>query len=142
MIKINKDFFTDSDILFVGYSSRNKAYSNMVFEAFTNNNIKVYPFNTKDNADFDIKVYKKFSELPMIPQTAYVLLNKTSAAKAVNHLIDNGVKKILFYNKNMVDPATLEECDKAGVVTAYGCPLMVYNGGIHKLHSFFAGVKN
>lgn len=141
MVKFSKDFFTDHEILFVGYSSRNKAYSNMVYEAFTNNNIKVYPFNTKDNADFDTKVYKKFGDLPVVPQSAYVLLNKGNTAKAVNQLIDNGVKKILFYNKNSVDAATLEECDKAGVITAIGCPLMVYGKGIHKIHSFFAGVK-
>lgn len=141
MIKLNKNFFTDKEILFVGYSSRNKAYSNSILQAFTNNNIKVYPYNTKDNAAFDVKVYKKLEELPAVPKTAFLLLNKANTAKAVKQLIENGVNKILFYNKNMADEATISECEKAGVVFSFGCPLMVYGSGIHKLHAFFAGVK-
>lgn len=141
MVKLSKNFFTDSDVLFVGYSSRNKAYSNSILEAFTNNNIKVYPYNTKDNTTFDTKVYKKLEELPEMPKTAFVLLNKTNTTKAVKQLIENGFTKILFYNKNSVDPETLAECDKAGIVTASGCPLMVFGTGIHKFHAFFAGVK-
>ncbi len=138
MVKFSKDFFNENEVLFVGYSSRNKAYSNSILQAFTNNNMKVYPFNTKD-ASYDIKVYRKYDELPNMPKAAFVLLNKENTAKAVKQLIDKGVKKILFYSK--LDPATQAECDKAGVVTATGCPLMVYGKGLHKLHAFFAGVK-
>ena len=139
MVKFSKDFINDSEILFVGYSSRNKAYSNSILQAFEKHNLKVYPFNTKENASYDTKVYKKFEELPGIPKTAFVLLNKDISAKVVKQLIDRGVKKILSYSK--LDAATMAECDKAGVVTAVGCPLMVYGGGLHKLHAFFAGVK-
>lgn len=141
MVKFNKKFFDDSEVLFVGYSSRNVAYSNSILQAFTNNNIKVYPLNTKENAEFDTKVYKKLEELPDMPKTAYVLLNKENTAKAVKQLIENGFTKILFYSKNTVDSATLAECDKAGVITSIGCPMMIYGNGIHKLHAFFAGVK-
>lgn len=141
MVKFNKDFFTEKDVLFVGYSSRNKAYSNSVYQAFTNCDIKVYPYNKKDDAAFDLKVYRKLDELPVIPKSAYILLNKANTSKAVKQLIENGVNKILFYSKSTVDSDTLEECDKAGVVTAIGCPLMIYGTGIHKLHAFFAGVK-
>lgn len=141
MVKFNKNFFTDSEVLFVGYSSRNKAYSNSVYQAFTNNNIKVYPYNTKDNTTFDIKVYRKLDELPAVPKSAYILLNKENSAKVVKQLIENGVNKILFYSKSTVEPATLQECESAGVTTAIGCPLMVYGNGIHKLHAFLAGVK-
>jgi predicted CoA-binding protein len=142
MIKLSKDFFKNSgEVLFVGYSSRNKAYSNSILQAFSNNHIKVFPYNTKDNAAFDTKVYKKLEELPVMPKTAYILLNKDNTAKAVKQLIDNGIQKILFYSKSTVDPATLAECDKAGVVTAVGCPMMLYGSGLHKFHAFFAGVK-
>ncbi len=141
MVKLSRDFFTDKEILFVGYSSRNKAYSNSILQAFTNNNIKVYPYNTKDNAAFDIKVYKKLEELPVIPKTAFVLLNKANTPKAVKQLIENGVNKILFYNKSALDSAITAECESAGVEISVGCPLMVYGSGLHKFHAFFAGVK-
>jgi predicted CoA-binding protein len=142
MVKFSKSFFeNDKEVLFVGYSSRNKAYSNSVLQAFSNCQIKVYPYNTKEGADFDTKVYKKLDDLPVMPKSAFILLNKENTAKAVKQLIDKGIKKILFYSKSTVDPATLAECDKAGVVTSIGCPMMIYGTGFHKLHAFFAGVK-
>jgi len=141
MVKISKDFFKDGEVLFVGYSSRNNGYSKSIYQAFTNNQMKVYPYNTKENASFDIKVYKNLAELPTIPKNAFILLNKENTAKAVKVLIGNGVKRILFHNAKNVDAATLEECEKAGIETAAGCPMMVYGTGIHKIHAFFAGVK-
>jgi Acyl-CoA synthetase (NDP forming) len=141
MVKFTKSFITENEILFVGYSSRNKAYSNSIYQAFTNQNIKVYPYNTKESTAFDTKVYKKLEELPEIPKTAFILLNKANTAKVVKQLIENGVKKILFYNKSTVEPASISDCENAGVEVAIGCPMMVYGNGIHKLHAFFAGVK-
>jgi predicted CoA-binding protein len=141
MIKFSKNFFNDSEVLFVGYSSRNKAYSNSIYQAFIDNRIKVYPYNTKENAAYDIKVYRKLEELPAVPKTAFILLNKANTTKAVKQLIENGVTKILFYGKSTVDPATLAECDKEGITTSIGCPMMVYGSGMHKFHAFFAGVK-
>jgi acyl-CoA synthetase (NDP forming) len=141
MVKLNKSFFNEKDVLFVGYSSRNSAYSKEIFKSFTNNQMKVYPLNTKADASYDVKVYKSLEELPVVPKNAFVLLNKENAAKAVPALIKKGVKKILFRSLQMVDQATLAECEKAGVETAYGCPMMIYGTGFHKIHAFFAGVK-
>jgi acyl-CoA synthetase (NDP forming) len=141
MVKLNKSFFNEKDVLFVGYSSRNGAYSKEIFKSFTNNQMKVYPLNTKADASYDVKVYKSLEELPVVPKNAFVLLNKENAAKAVPALIKKGVKKILFRSLQMVDQATLAECEKAGVETAYGCPMMIYGTGFHKIHAFFAGVK-
>ena len=141
MVKLNHEFFTDDSILFVGYSSRNIGYSKGLVQAFTNNKIKVYPYNKKENATFDIKVYKKLEELPVMPKTVFILLNKDNTTKVVKELLGKGVKKILFYSKNAVEPTTLEECEKAGIETAYGCPMMIYGTGLHKFHAFLAGVK-
>lgn len=141
MNKLYKGFFTDRDVLFVGYSSRNSGYSKSLYKAFTDNGIKVYPYNIKENAQYDVKVYKSLSELPIIPQTAFVLLNQKNTAMAVKELIAKGVKKILFYSKKTVAQSTLDECGKAGVETAIGCPMMVFGSGIHKLHALLAGVK-
>lgn len=141
MVKLSRSFFTDKDVLFVGYSSRNAAYSKEIFKALTDNRIKVYPYNKKENATYDTKVYKKLEELPVVPKTAFILLNKDNTTNAVKELLPKGIKKILFRSKNQVDPAVLAECEKAGVETAFGCPMMVYGTGMHKFHAFLAGVK-
>lgn len=141
MVKLHSGFLTDKDILFVGYSSRNIGYSRELFKAFTNNQIKVYPYNKKDSTKFDTKVYHSLEELPVMPKTAFILLNKDNTTQAVKELLGKGVKKILFQSQKAVDPATLAECEKAGVETAYGCPLMVFGTGFHKFHAFIAGVK-
>jgi predicted CoA-binding protein len=140
MVKLYKGFFKDNDVLFVGYSSRNSGYSKEIYKAFTDNRIKVYPVNTKENASYDVKVYKNLSELPVIPKSAFILLNNDNAAKAAKELLGKGVKRILFRSKS-VDPAIIAECEKAGIETAYGCPMMVYGTGLHKFHAFIAGVK-
>jgi len=141
VVKLNKDFFKDGEVLFVGYSSRNSAYSKGVYQAFANHNIKVYPYNTKENATYDVKVYKSLSELPKMPKAAFILLNKENTAKAVKQLLGKGVNRILFYSAKNVEPAILKECETAGVEAAAGCPMMIYGTGFHKLHAFFAGVK-
>ena len=141
MVKLYKGFFTDKEVLFVGYSSRNIGYSKEVFNAFTNNQMKVYPYNIKQDANYGIKVYKSLEELPIMPKSAFVLLNKTNTGKVVKELIGKGVKKILFYSQKTVDETTLAECQNAGVETAYGCPMMIYGTGFHKFHALLAGVK-
>lgn len=141
MVKLYKGFFKDDSVLFVGYSSRNSGYSKMIYKAFTDNRIKVYPFNTKENATYDVKVYKTLEELPVMPKTAFILLNKDNTTKAVNVLLGKGIKRILFRSQKSVDPAVLAECDKAGIETAFGCPMMVYGTGMHKIHALFSGVK-
>lgn len=141
MNKLTKDFFKGSEVLFVGYSSRNGAYSKSVYRALSNYNLKVYPYNTKENASYDMKVYKNLTELPNMPKNAFLLLNKENTAKAVKQLIGKGIDRILFYNAKNVDQETLEECKKAGIETAAGCPMMIYGTGIHKFHALLAGVK-
>jgi acyl-CoA synthetase (NDP forming) len=113
MKKLTKDFFKDNEVLFVGYSSRNSAYSKGVYEAFTNHNFKVYPYNTKENASYDVKVYKNLADLPTMPKNAFILLNKENASKTVKILIEKGVKKILFYNVKIADSETLKACEQA-----------------------------
>lgn len=141
MNKLSKSFLKDNEILFVGYSSRNKAYSNGIYQAFTNNGFKVYPFNTKENASYDIKVYKKPEELPTMPKSAFILLNKDNTAKAVRMLADKGVKRILFYSAKGVDEDTQKLCESKGIEMAAGCPMMLYGKGLHKFHGILAGVK-
>lgn len=141
MVKLYKGFFTDKDVLFVGYSSRNIGYSKEVFKAFSNNKITVYPFNIKSNPLSVNKVYHDFEELPVIPKSAFILLSKENTTKAVKDLISRGVTKMLFYRQGNVEPEALAECEKAGVETAYGCPVMINGEGFHKFHAWIAGVK-
>lgn len=141
MNKLSKGFLKDNEILFVGYSSRNRAYSNSIYQALANNGFKVFPFNTKENGSYDIKVYRKLEELPAIPKSAFVLLNKGNTAKAVRMLVDRGVKRILFYSAKGVDEETQKLCETNGIEMAAGCPMMLYGKGLHKFHGILAGVK-
>lgn len=142
MIKLNKSFFDGQEVLFVGYSEKQKDFCDMVFKAFTDNGIRVYPLNKRKGASFDRKVYTEFTELPAIPATAYVLTNKENTKSMVQELADKGIKKILFQGKNNVDPETLEKCRGLGIETVVACPMMVFGRGFHKIHAFFAGVRS
>ncbi|MBH1940833.1 CoA-binding protein [Mobilitalea sibirica] len=141
MKKLYTGFLADNELLFVGYSSRNNQYSKSIYQAFSNNGIKVYPYNTKENASYDIKVYKTLEELPKMPKAAFILLSRENTAKAVKQLADKGINKILFHSAKTADPAVIEECEKRGIETAIGCPLMLYGKGLHRFHGFLAGVK-
>lgn len=141
MKNLKNEFFTEKEILFIGYSSRAPQLSSMIYKAFTDAGMKVYPVNPKSSEKYDVKVYKDISELPKVPSIAYVLLNNENAKAAVKQLKGSGVKKILFHRGKTADQSLLDECKEAGIETAVACPMMVFGSGLHKLHAFFAGVK-
>lgn len=141
MEKISRGFLNGNEILFVGYSSRNKAFCSSVLNAFVKNGFKVYPMNSRTKDGFDVKVYQSFEELPKVPETAYVLLKSGNAEKVIKALKENGVKRILFQNEKIADKAVQEQCSQLGIETAAGCPMMLFGSGLHRIHGFFAGVK-
>jgi len=141
MAKPGRDFFKGKEVLFVGYSAKNNQFSKMVYQAFMDNGMKVYPLNNKADSSYDIKVYNKLADLPKIPENAYVLLNRENAKSIVGTLAKTGVKRVLFQNKKNVDADILQECQKQGMETAVACPMMIYGKGMHKIHAFFAGVR-
>jgi len=141
MEKLSKDFLKDKEILFVGYSSRNKGFCNSVMNAFVKNGFRVYPMNTRTGEGFDVKVYKSFEELPKVPETAYILLNGVNVINAIKPLKQNGVKRVLFQNEKIAEKAVVELCRELGIDMAVGCPMMLYGSGLHRLHGFFAGIK-
>lgn len=141
MINLKNDFFTEKEILFMGYSSRVPQLSSMIYKAFTDAGMKVYPVNPKSSEKYDVKVYKDISELPKVPSIAYILLNNENAKAAVKQLKGSSVKKILFHRGKTADQSLLDECKEAGIETAVACPMMVFGSGLHKLHAFFAGVR-
>lgn len=141
MAKFDKDFFIGNEVLFMGYSSKNQEFCRRIYKAFSDNGIKVYPVNSKENASYDIKVYKNIGELPNVPKTAYVLLSRGNAQKVIKELSDKGIKRILFQNKNVADQSVLDECGKLGIETIVACPMMKFGKGLHKVHAFFAGVR-
>lgn len=141
MKKINKDFFKGNEVLFVGYSSRNKAFCSSIINAFSKNGFKVYPMNSRTKDGFDVKVYQDFAELPKVPETAYVLLKSDNARNVIKPLKENGVKRILFQNNSVADQSILDQCEEMGIETAVGCPMMLFGSGLHRIHGFFAGVK-
>ena len=141
MSTLTKEFLNEKEVLFVGYSLKNNAFSKSIYQAFTNRGTKVYPLNTNSTGNSDVKVYKGFEELPKVPSFAYVLLNKNNATLAIEKLAKNGVNKVLFQNKKVADEEIMSKCRQLGINVAVGCPMMILGTGLHKLHAFFAGVK-
>ena len=140
-MKLNKDFFEDNEVLFIGYSRKKPLFSKQVYKAFTDAGLKVFPLNSRQGGSYDVKVYNDLNELPHMPKSAYILLNSKNSKEAVNQLKDRGIKRILFQNNKAVSKETLEECSKAGIETAVACPMMAFGSGLHKFHAFLAGVK-
>ncbi|OPX46025.1 hypothetical protein CLHUN_05000 [Ruminiclostridium hungatei] len=142
MIKIDKDFYENGQVLFIGYSGgKNRPFSKMVYQAFTNNGIKVYALNNKAEGDYDIKVYGSLGELAEVPTTAYVLLKKENVPGILKELGARGIKRIQFQSSRSADASVLEACAQKGIETAVACPLMKFGSGLHRLHGFFAGVR-
>lgn len=140
MAKLTKDFFSDGEVLIIGYPLNDDPSMKMILPAFLRNNIKVYALNPKAGTDLDIKIYKSFSELPKIPKCAYIYLEKDEITPWIGDMAKNGVTRVLFHSRKDVEPADVEACNKAGLETAIACPMMLLGKGIHKLHKFLAGV--
>jgi acyl-CoA synthetase (NDP forming) len=139
--KLNKEFFINDEMLFVGYSSRMVAFCKNMHQAFTNNGIKVYPFNTKKSSNYDVKVYNSLEEMTVVPKTAFILFNEDSEIKVIKQLADKGVTRILFQDSKAGRKEVIEECSKMGIETLVACPLMKFGKGLHRFHGFCAGVR-
>lgn len=140
MDKLTKGFFSDNEVLILGYPLKSDPSMKMILRAFQQNNITVYAMNANATGDLDIKIYKSFSELPKVPKCAYIYLAKDAIAPWITKMKENGVQRVLFHSKKDVEPSDVEVCRKAGLETAIACPMMLLGGGIHKLHKFLAGV--
>ena len=144
MAKLSKDFFIGSEVLIMGYPLKADPSMPMILQAFRNNGVQVFAQNSeaKSDADIaDIKVYAGLDELPHIPKTAYIYLDKNDIDPWIDPLAAAGVNRILFHSKRDVDPGQLDACRKAGLETAVACPLMIFGKGIHWFHAKLAGVR-
>lgn len=140
MAKLTKDYFTDGEVLIVGFPLKNDRSMKMILTAFKNNNIKVYALNTNAAGNSDITIHKSFAELPKKPKCAYIYLEKDEIAPWIGQMVSNGVTRVLFHSKRDVLPEGIEACKKAGLETAVACPMMLLGKGFHKFHKFLAGV--
>ena len=141
MAKLSRGFFTDNEILFMGYSGSSQAFSKSIYKAFTDAGLKVYPVNPKKSDSYEVKVYNDIDELPKVPATAYILLNNKDVKNTVRELKEKGVKKILFQLGKTADKEILDDCAAVGIEAVVGCPMMVFGKGLHRFHGFLAGVK-
>jgi predicted CoA-binding protein len=140
MSKLTKDFFTDNEVLVVGYPVNVDPTMQYLMKAFMSNGLKVFALNSEAQGDADVKVYKSLTELPKVPKTAYMYADKKDIDPWIGQLKAAGVEKVLFHSKKDVDPGQLEECAKVGLNTAVACPMMILGKGIHKFHAMLAGV--
>ena len=140
MGKLTKDYFSNGEVLILGYPLSDDPSMKMILPAFLNNKIKVFALNEKATRDLDIKLYKSFAELPKVPKCAYIYLEKNEITPWIKKMKDNGVERVLFHSKKDVEPSDLELCKKAGLETAIACPMMLLGKGLHKFHKLLAGV--
>jgi hypothetical protein len=140
MAKLTKDYFSDNEVLILGYPLKDDPSMKMILPAFLRNNIKVYAMNPDAAGDLDIKLYKSFAELPKVPKCAYIYLEKNEITPWIPRMAENGVQRVLFHSKNDVEPSDIEACKKAGLETAVACPMMLLGKGLHKFHKLLAGV--
>ncbi len=140
MVKLSKSFF-ESEVLFVGFTEKYRRFCTQVYDTLTKKGIKVYALSAEPKEKFSVPVYADIAQLPKVPSCAYVINDRPETARVVETLHAKGVKKILFNSKNVADQAILDRCRALGIETAIACPLMLYGGGLHRLHGFFAGVK-
>jgi hypothetical protein len=140
MAKLTKEFFSDNEVLILGYPLNDDPSMKMILPAFLRNNIKVYAMNANATGDLDIKIYKSFSELPKVPKCAYIYLEKDEITPWIARMKQSGVQRVLYHSKNDVTPADLEATKAAGLETAVACPMMLLGKGLHKFHKLLAGV--
>lgn len=140
MAKLSKEYFSDNEVLILGYPLKEDPSMKMILQAFLNNNITVFALNGAAEGDAEIKIYKNLDELPKVPKCAYIYLEKEDITLWIEKLKSSGVTRVLFHSKKDVDPGDIELCRKAGLETAIACPMMLLGKGLHKFHKFLAGV--
>ena len=144
MAKLSKDYFTDNEVLIIGYPLYDEPGMKMIFPAFLDNNIKVLTMNGKaadnDKDGAGNKIYKSFAELPRVPACAYIYLAKDDIAPWIDQIAAAGIKRVLFHSKRDVNPSDIDASKKAGLETAIACPMMLLGKGFHRFHKFLAGV--
>ncbi|MCL1917639.1 MAG: CoA-binding protein [Peptococcaceae bacterium] len=140
MEKINKDFF-GGEVLICGCSKQDNLYYKNLHKAFSDNGVKVFPMPTTPESALGFETFNSFDELPKVPNSAYVLSHKCNTPVLIEHLNKLGVKKVVFFGKACADKSVLDSCEEKGIQVRMGCPMMLFGGGIHRLHAFLAGVK-
>lgn len=137
-----RSYISNNEILFMGYSSKKESFSRMLYKEFNKAGIEVFPYNPGQEKDYDIPVFNAIDKMEKVPETAYILMKRENAARAVNDLEGTNVKRVLFQSKKLVPQEALDKCDEMGIETAFACPMMLIGGGIHKIHRFFASLSS
>ncbi len=140
MNKIDRNFIIDNQIFFLGVAKKYKMYCNTAYKVFVKNGIKVFPVKI-DDAACNFNTFSSINEIPVLPKTAYSILDIPDNKKIVKELKNKGVAKILFHSKNIIDEELISLCKNIGLEVAVSCPLMLYGRGFHRFHGFISGVK-
>lgn len=140
MAKLSKEYFSDNEVLILGYPLKEDPSMKMILQAYLNNNITVFALNDAAEGHAEIKIYKNLDELPKVPKCAYIYLEKEDITPWIGKLKASGVTRVLFHSKKDVDPGDIKLCTEAGLETAIACPMMLLGKGLHKFHKFLAGV--
>lgn len=140
MTKLSKDYFTNNEVLIVGYPENEDLDMKMIMQGFLNNNIKVFAINSSGRGDAGTKIHTSLTELPNVPECAYIYLPSEAITPWIAPLASAGVKRILFHGRKYVEQNDIDACKKAGLEVAVACPMMLLGKGIHRFHKFLARV--
>lgn len=137
--KVPSSFFEAKSLLFVGYSKRHAAFCKSIREAYESRGASVFPVNP-GVGPYDVKVYASIAEVPVAPDLALVLTNKSRNEGLLGELAAKGVKRVLFGSKVSADAAILARCAALGMEGAIACPLEALGKGFHRFHGWLAGI--
>lgn len=138
MRKLDKNFIGNK-LLVCGVTPKDKYHAKILDEDYTKSGTDLFFVYTTPNIGF--KTYDSFADLPELPDCAYILSDREQTAAILPQVIDQGIKKILFFGQECFDEKDLALCEANGVDARFGCPLIFSKVIFCRIHAFFGGFR-
>lgn len=135
MVKLNKEFFFENEILFWDQSKNGAIcpFSKNVSKTFSRLGVKVLTLKTSGS-----ETKAGLKSLDRVPSSAYVLFDREDEQNIISQLIQSGVKCILFHPLLAPSKTVINNCKENGIETVIGCPMMVLGKGLCKVHALLS----
>jgi hypothetical protein len=140
MKKLDRDFIGEK-LLVCGATPKDKYHVTILFKDYTDAGIDLFFMSTTPKTDIGFKTYDSFSDLPEVPDCAYIMSDKDQTAGNLRQVIDLGIKKILFYGPECYSKEHEELCLANNIDARYGCPIIFSKVVFCRIHAFVGGFK-
>lgn len=140
MKKLDKAFIGNK-LLVCGVTPKDKNHVRILYEDFTKLGIDLFFMYTTLKSNIGLKTYDNFADLPELPDCAYIMSDREQTATILRQVIDQGIKKILFFGPECFDEEGLALCEANGVDARFGCPLIFCEVIFCRIHAFFGGFR-